>query len=533
MNKLLTFLLCLFAIAPALAAGPGGGPGPTPSPWVLNGAQIYYAQGCVTVSVTQPGACNGVGSFNADTIYLNNVALGTAAIKNIGTSGATVPLLSTANTWSLRQTITAGGFGVTAGGLSLGTATTQTGGAIFASAISGNVANVLGLSFNSGAIFYSFGPNASTYNSLVLQQIHSDNSGSRNVFSADASGNVGVGVSGSSFTSLASPNYLSQTSTNPILFFNRTDQATDQKNWGFSNVSADFWGYAENDAINANTPWIKVGRGTTYNVASQDFFTSSAAGTPINRLSFSQAGSMTVTPATGRFILVNPANPTYQLDQSGAGVDLKNWDILTNASNLNIQATNDGLSSATIAYQITRGTTYNIANHIWYTSTSAASPVQQMQLSASSLTVVPTVIMAGTTALPAASLVNALEPNSVSATVATGTINFDFATQSTVYYTSNASANWTVNFRFSSGTTLDSVMATGQMITGTFWVTQGGTAFFNNAVQVNGTTSGVTTKWLGGAPAAGNISGIDVYTYAITKTGSAAFTILASLAQFK
>ena len=42
----------------------------------------------------------------------------------------------------------------------------------------------------------------------------------------------------------------------------------------------------------------------------------------------------------------------------------------------------------------------------------------------------------------------------VSATAATGTINFDTVTQGVLYYTSNASANWTVNFRGDGTTTI-------------------------------------------------------------------------------
>jgi hypothetical protein len=63
-------------------------------------------------------------------------------------------------------------------------------------------------------------------------------------------------------------------------------------------------------------------------------------------------------------------------------------------------------------------------------------------------------------------------------------------------------------------------------------VTQGSTAYYNSSVQVDGTTSGVTTKWLNGAPTAGNVSGIDVYTYTVIKTASATFTVLASQAAF-
>jgi hypothetical protein len=128
---------------------------------------------------------------------------------------------------------------------------------------------------------------------------------------------------------------------------------------------------------------------------------------------------------------------------------------------------------------------------------------------------------------------DAAEVTTVSATAATGTIAYDITTQSVLYYTSNASANWTVNFRGSSGTSLNTLMSTGQSMTVAFLVTQGSTAYYNSAVQVDGTTSGVTTRWLGGAPTAGNASGIDSYRYLIIKTGSATFTVLASNTQFK
>ena len=139
----------------------------------------------------------------------------------------------------------------------------------------------------------------------------------------------------------------------------------------------------------------------------------------------------------------------------------------------------------------------------------------------------------GTSSALAMILNDAAEVATVSATAATGTINYDVTTQSVQYYTSNASANWTVNFRASSGTSLNTAMTTGQSVTVAFLVTQGSTAYYNNVVQVDGTTSGVTTRWLGGAPAAGNASGIDSYRYLIIKTGSATFTVLASNTQFK
>jgi len=139
----------------------------------------------------------------------------------------------------------------------------------------------------------------------------------------------------------------------------------------------------------------------------------------------------------------------------------------------------------------------------------------------------------GTSSTLAMVLNDVAEVTTVSATAATGTIAYDVTTQAVLYYTSNASANWTVNFRASSGTSLDTLMSTGQSMTVAFLVTQGSTAYYNSAVQVDGTTSGVTTRWFGGAPTAGNASGIDSYRYLIIKTGSATFTVLASNTQFK
>jgi hypothetical protein len=151
----------------------------------------------------------------------------------------------------------------------------------------------------------------------------------------------------------------------------------------------------------------------------------------------------------------------------------------------------------------------------------------------SAQTFTATQTFSGTSSATAIVLNDAAEVATVSATAATGTINYDITTQSVLYYTTSASANWTVNFRGSSGTSLDTLMTTGQSMTVAFLVTQGATAYYNSAVQVDGTTSGVTTRWLGGAPTAGNASGIDSYRFAILKTGSATFTILASVTQFK
>lgn len=138
----------------------------------------------------------------------------------------------------------------------------------------------------------------------------------------------------------------------------------------------------------------------------------------------------------------------------------------------------------------------------------------------------------GSASIISSKFVNALEGITVSATAATGTINYDVTTQSILYYTSNASANWTVNFRGSSGTSLNTAMATGESITVVFLVSNGTTAYYNNAVTIDGTS--VTPKWQGGsAPTVGNASSVDAYSYSIVKTGSATYTVFASQVQFK
>ena len=74
-------------------------------------------------------------------------------------------------------------------------------------------------------------------------------------------------------------------------------------------------------------------------------------------------------------------------------------------------------------------------------------------------------------------------------------------------------------------------MATNDALTITFLVTNGSTAYYPSAFTIDGTS--VTPKWQGGTvPTAGNASSIDAYTYAIVKTGSAAYTVFASQTKF-
>jgi hypothetical protein len=131
-----------------------------------------------------------------------------------------------------------------------------------------------------------------------------------------------------------------------------------------------------------------------------------------------------------------------------------------------------------------------------------------------------------------ASIRQMMEGATVSATEATGTVNYDLLTNGAVtYFTSNASGNWTLNLRGDGSTTLDSVMSTGTSLTIAFLVTNGGTAYYQTALQVDG--NAITPKWQNGAaPSSGNINSIDIYSITVIKTGSATFTALASQTKF-
>jgi len=137
----------------------------------------------------------------------------------------------------------------------------------------------------------------------------------------------------------------------------------------------------------------------------------------------------------------------------------------------------------------------------------------------------------GRVTLGAAKIQQTAEKVTTEATAATGTINYDVLTQAVWNFTTNASGNWTLNIRGDGSTALNAIMDAGESLTVSHVVKQGGTAYYNSAVQIDG--SSVTPEYQGGAaPTEGNINSLDTYTYTIIKTGDATFTVLASLTQF-
>jgi len=184
----------------------------------------------------------------------------------------------------------------------------------------------------------------------------------------------------------------------------------------------------------------------------------------------------------------------------------------------------------------TLGLQNGAATESYFTATENGSAIiyydnsNKLETSSTGVNITGTAVTDGVTVdgtLDIEEVVEKVEPS----TSTTGTINFDFLDQAIINFTSDQTANRTINFRGNSSTALNSMLSTNQSVTCSIVMKQGSSAYYLNAYQVDGST--VTPKWSGGsAPSGGNASGIDVYTFTIIKTASATFTVLASQTEF-
>ena len=114
------------------------------------------------------------------------------------------------------------------------------------------------------------------------------------------------------------------------------------------------------------------------------------------------------------------------------------------------------------------------------------------------------------------------------------TFTYDVLTQAVYFQNVNLGSNFTVNLRGDASNALNAVLNTGESATVALITKQGNTTFYNNVVQVDGTTTNVTVVYQGGsAPTTGNASSNDVYTYTAIKTAASTYTVLAAQTQFK
>ena len=110
-------------------------------------------------------------------------------------------------------------------------------------------------------------------------------------------------------------------------------------------------------------------------------------------------------------------------------------------------------------------------------------------------------------------------------TTTSGTLTVDTTVQSVVFLITDQTANRTINF-----SNVSANLAVGESISFAIMCRQGGTAYYLNAYQVDGSTA--TPKWQGGsAPTGGNTQSVDIYTFTLIRTSSA-IEVFASVNEF-
>jgi len=125
------------------------------------------------------------------------------------------------------------------------------------------------------------------------------------------------------------------------------------------------------------------------------------------------------------------------------------------------------------------------------------------------------------------SIQQAIEKMTTVGTGATGTITYNLLNQSILFYTANASGNFSLNYVGNGSTSLNSVMNSNQSMTSTFINTNGLTGYYLTDIQIDGYSR--TVNWVAPtAPNSGTIFGKDVYTFNLLKTASNTYTILGS-----
>ena len=125
-----------------------------------------------------------------------------------------------------------------------------------------------------------------------------------------------------------------------------------------------------------------------------------------------------------------------------------------------------------------------------------------------------------------------VEKVDIKADVLTGTHNVNLEDNSVHFYTSDATGNFVFNCRGGASTALNTIMATGDVMTFTALATNGSTPRYCTGIQIDGSSQ--TVKWVSGtAPSAGNASSIDSYTFSIIKTGNAAYTVIGALTMYQ
>ena len=430
-------------------------------------------------TLTLPDATDTlIGKATTDTLTNKSISGSTNALSNIGNSSLT------------NSAITINGTSTSLGGsISVGTVTSVTGTAPVVS--SGGATPAISMAAATGSVNgYLTSTDWTTFN----------NKGSGSVTSVAA---LTLGTTGTDLTSTVATG-----TTTPVITLNVPTASASNRG---ALSSADWTTFNNKGSGSVTSASVVSANGFAGTVAT-------ATTTPAITITTSITG---VLKGNGTAISAATSGTDYSAGTSALATGIVKSTTTTGALSIAVSGTD--FCAATSGSSVLKGSSGN---------TTAATAGTDYVAPGTATTFTATQTFNGSSSVLAAVFANAAETTTVSATAATGTINFDVTTQSVLYYTTNASANFTMNFRGSSGTSLNTAMATGQTVTVVFLNTNGTTAYYNNAVTIDGNS--VTPKYQGGSAwTSGNASAIDAYSFTIIKTGSAAFTVLTSQTQFK
>jgi hypothetical protein len=139
----------------------------------------------------------------------------------------------------------------------------------------------------------------------------------------------------------------------------------------------------------------------------------------------------------------------------------------------------------------------------------------------------------GSATSEAIKLTNVAEAAYINTSAIGATATFNLSNGSVQYYTSNSTANTSLNITWSPTTTLNTAMNVGDSVSIALLYTNGTTGYYPNVCQIDGVT--VSPKWqANSAPTIGNASSVDMYGYTIIKTAATpTYSVFASQTQFK